>query len=392
MGVLLFASASPAGLEFTARPKGRKIKKETPENTGPVRVQVFGTGEVRPAPAENVDAYAELLKEDTKESSEPAEAPVEPVAEVPAVDESETEFQALRNRIRTREVAEATAAPTVNSTARPSARVVVPARATPKAVTPAHAPVHTPPPAMETETITPQGGAKSAPKKAVTHPAMSSDGIPEAPSNNMIPTNVAFAYTHMLPSPVNLPKGTLVVGSTLAYGAMDSLEFSTNIIRDVQKQWNVQAKVPLIEYPTFMTTAFVDYQSTNSSYFEETNPTVRLARWQPGLVTAYEIDDNMAFFLGGNFDFGKSSPEVMTTSGYLKGARLQADWSWLYNPSNSKLAHNALAAGMTYDLTYNMLGLGLTHHWRAFQLGVHYMFSDRAKFLPIFGFQFSANF
>lgn len=341
--VLFTPVLASAGLEFTARPaKAKPTTSESPEVSYPQRVQVFGTGVVRP-----VEEYAEMLKEDS-------------VAEP---DTSEQEFESLRGRIRTRQVVEAPVAQP------PKPRVVR---------TPAPRPT---PRTMDTETITPQGPVKEA-----------AEAPPEAPVSYDGRVNAAFPYTHLLPSPFNLPQGSWVFGSTLAYGVFDSLELSTNVMRSVQQQWNFQAKVPLIEYPTFMTTAYVAFESNNPHTIDDRNPDGRRGRWQPGLVTAYEMDDHMAFFLGGNFDFGADEPPVVTTSGYLKGARIEADWSWLYNPQSSRLGRNAISIGTTYDLTYEMFGFGLTHHWDTFTLGVHYTFADQSRFLPIFGFQAAASF
>lgn len=240
---------------------------------------------------------------------------------------------------------------------------------------------------MVTETITPQGSAPGTSKK-VGKPVSAREDVPTGPEE----PNPAFPYTHLLPSPFNVPQGALILGTSLTYGVFDFFQVSTNLMRTLNQHWNFQAKVPLIEYPTFMATAFVDYENFNPRNISDLNPDVRYARWQPGLTTAYELGREMALFLGGNFSFGKDPVPVVRKSGYLKGARMEADWSWLYNPASSRLADNAIAAGITYDLTYELFGLGLTHHWRNFQLGVHYTFADTNRFLPILGFQAGSTF
>jgi hypothetical protein len=287
---------------------------------------------------------------------------------------SDQELDRIRARIRTREVAEATNTETASDAvpAKPAARTkTAPAKKPARAV-----------PAMETEVITPQAtpkGATALPSGGATSPR--GDGI-----------NPAFPYTHLLPSPFNLSQGEWVLGSTFAYGVVDFLQVSTNIPRLIQQHWNIRAKVPLIEYPTFVASAYVDYESYNPHNIDNTNPDMRLNRWQPGLITGYEIAHDMAVFLGGNFSFGKDPIPVQTTSGYMKGAQVEVDWSWLYNPSTSRLGDNALSAGVTYDLTYSLLGFGATHHWRTFSLGIHYTIADRARFMPIFGFNVAAGF
>lgn len=198
--------------------------------------------------------------------------------------------------------------------------------------------------------------------------------------------HAAFAYTHGLPSPMNIPGGTYVIGTNVAVGVTDFLQLSTNVLRDVTRYWNIQAKVPLIEFPTFIASAFVNWDTFNLNNFDETNPDQRITAWQPGIVTGYEMTDDMAFFIGGNFNATSTDiiRENIRTSGFAHGARVNFDWSWLYNPPSSRLADNALSAGVNYDLTYKHLGFGITHHWPTFQFGLHYVLNaDRYRVMPI---------
>lgn len=342
-----------AGWEYneSARPKPPRAQGQ---------VQVFGHKAAPEVPDVSVSDYADMLREDAAKNGEPR---LPSASEDSAID---TEFQALRSRLRTRSVAEV--APRPSTTSRSSA---IP-----------------PPPPMETEVITPQ---KSSGKKVLSSPG----GTPSVSENEPArgeEVNAAFPYTHLLPSPYNIPGGSYVFGTSFAYGIFDSLQVSTNLARTIQQHWNFEAKVPLVEYPTFVASAFVDYESYNPRHIDDTNPDIRLNRWQPGLVTGYEITPDIAFFLGGNFNFGKDPVPVRTTSGYLRGAQANMEWSWLYNPAKSRLGNNAIALGIKYDFTYSLFGFGLTHHWRMFDLGVHYTFADRDRFLPIFGFNVGASF
>jgi hypothetical protein len=374
-----------------------KAGAESPAEAAPeavepsARVQVFG----KPAPEMSAEDYAKMLKEDQAGTSAPAEAeaaaetsPSNPVAPVEApvvvapppaaVDPSvDPEFEALRARIRTRQVAENNSESESDSKPAPKRKTIRPQ------ATPSYIP---PPPPMETEVITPQKATGKKVKTSKTAPAVEGD----APRNDEV--NAAFPYTHLLPSPLNIPKGSYVFGSTVAYGLFDSFEISTNVMRTISQQWNFRAKVPLVEYPTFIASAFVDYTTFNANHYDESNPDEWTKRWQPGLVTGYEITPDIAFFLGGNFSFGKATNPIMTTSGYLHGATANMEWSWMYNPSTSRLGNNAISLGIKYDFTYSMLGFGFTHHWKAFELGVHYTFADRSRFLPMFGFNVGANF
>ncbi len=358
-----------AGLEFSETTPAAKEETQRPKPAVP-QVQVFGKS--KPA------------------QSEPqAEPRVDPLAErqaelrSPAPAEDDSEFESLRRRVRVRRVAEAEiqtatdAVPAARSTPSSPARGFPTVRAAPT---------------METEVITPQKSNQPKGSKFNKNgkPAAASAAIePEEPRGTEV--NVAFAYTHLLPSPFVLSQGTWVLGTSVAYGLFDFLQISTNVARTFRQQWNIQAKVPLIEYPTFVASAFVNYELYNPSNIDVSNPDVWLRRWLPGIVTAYELNPDMAIFFGGNFNFGNDSAPVLTTSGYLRGAQVNAEWSYLYNPVSSRLGNNAISVGVKYDLTYEMFGFGFTHHWRSFEAGLHYTFADRERFLPIFGFSISTR-
>jgi hypothetical protein len=376
-----------AGWEYdeTARPPKKHSvypkpadAPESSEAAPPSRVQVFG----KPSSATSAEDYAKMLKEDQSVTPDTPAAPE--VREAPVVRgaEVDTEFEALRRKIRTRKTAENT----VDTVSDPAPAPAPKSRgrgATPK-TSPAYIP---PPPPMETEVITPQKPAGKKIKGAKAMPAQE----PEAARNDEV--NEAFPYTQLLPSPANLPHGSFEIGTSFGYGIFDFLQVSTNAVRLVNGYLNIEAKVPLVEYPTFVASAFVNYESYNPHHFEDTNPNERHKAWQPGLVTGYEITPDIAFFLGGNFNFeSQGLLPVNTTSGNLHGAQVNMEWSWLYNPSTSKLGNNALALGLRYDFTYSMFGFGVTHHWKMFKAGVEYTFADRAKFLPIFGFNVGTGF
>jgi hypothetical protein len=382
LGALSAAFPAFAGWEYSeaARPK---TANEVPSQSNtksteraeslPTRVQVLGNGEVRPAPAlvapvirttasSDMTAadYAKMIREDARALGTP-------------VDDSavDSEFENFRSRIKSRKVVENETvndadyeeAPAPRKKARPKKRAAPARRYIP------------PPPPMETEVITPQ--------KANEVSSASSRGME---------SNAAFPYTHLLPSPYTLSQGSWVFGTSIAYGVFDFFQVSTNLTLDIQKQWNFQAKVPLVDFPTFVASVFVDYQSFNPRSYDDTNPDMRVQQWQPGIVTGYEITPDMAFFIGGNINSSKDPGKIIVTSGYMKGAQLNMEWSWLYNPESSRLGNNALSLGMKYDVTYSLFGFGLTHHWKNFDLGVHYVFADKSQFIPILGFSVGGRF
>ncbi len=228
----------------------------------------------------------------------------------------------------------------------------------------------------------------SAPSKPVKSKTSKKPSASSSESSTATPdgAHFGFYYTHLLPSPINLAAGSWVLGTTAAYGVTDFFQVSTDVTRLIFRHWNAQAKVPLVEYPTFIASAFINFSHFNYHHLDSANPSVARTSWQPGLVTGYEIDDDQVFFVGGNFDLTKDEvpANYREKSGYARGAQLEADWTWLYNPPTSRLADNAISAGATYDFTYKIVGVGVTHHWPTFQLGFHYYLNaDHYKFLPI---------
>lgn len=230
---------------------------------------------------------------------------------------------------------------------------------------------------METEVV---GGRTGKGAKNSVHSAVEAEPADDTP-------NAAFSYTHLLPSPNTIPGGSWVVGSSIAYGVSDYLQLSTDFIRDVYGYWNVSAKAPLIEYPTFVASAFVSWDSFNLRNAGDSNPDQRVTSLQPGLVTGFEIMPDMAFFVGGNAFIHSGEIPDGQTSGFSKGAQIEGDWSWLYNRHGSKLAGNAVSLGANYDFTYKLVGVGITHHWPTFTLGIHYTVNaDVERVMPLIAF------
>ena len=87
-----------------------------------------------------------------------------------------------------------------------------------------------------------------------------------------------------------------------------------------------------------------------------------------------EVLPYFAVFIGGNLSYSSSNipdSSQIQSSGLLQGTQVESDFSWAYNPHKSTLG-NVLSEGISYNSTYNFYGVGLSHHWRGFQLGVHY--------------------
>lgn len=206
--------------------------------------------------------------------------------------------------------------------------------------------------------------------------------------------HIAFASTHKLPSPRTMRKGSVVAGSQMAVGLVEGLEVSTDMARNFGKFYNVSAKAPIIEFPTFIASGFVTFESFRMDQIDSRNPNARVNSWQPGLVTGYEINPDLALFLGGAVRLAsRTVPKSFIESGWMQGSRIQSDLGWKYNRNGSKWSENALAVGVTADVSYKLLGVGVTHHWEKFRLGFHYTLNaDRQRLLPMLVFQSGITF
>jgi hypothetical protein len=204
-------------------------------------------------------------------------------------------------------------------------------------------------------------------------------------------TNPLFGYTHMLPSPRTLPAGRLAYGTTFAYGITDFFQVSSGVLRDFYKFFNAEAKVSLVDLPGFALSPYVGWESYNYHNISDSNPDLAVMSYLPGMVAAIELDPTLAWFIGGNLNFTKTQlvTSGIETSGYIQGATGGSDLSWAYNyeggeetpqPRRGRASSrarrsavgNVLSAGVTWDFTYKIFGVGISHHWPGFHLGVHY--------------------
>lgn len=185
--------------------------------------------------------------------------------------------------------------------------------------------------------------------------------------------NPLFGYTHLLSSPLTLPAGRLVLGTDVAFGITDFLQTGTNVILDFYKVYNVHGKVAVLDFPNFALALTLGYVTYNYQDISSSNPDLRISSWLPGLVMGMELIPDLALFAGSNLNYTSSTliTEGLETSGYIRGAQLEADLSWAYNPKKKRVG-NVLSSGVTYDVTYRIFGFGVSHHWPGFHLGIHY--------------------
>ena len=197
--------------------------------------------------------------------------------------------------------------------------------------------------------------------------------------------NPLFAYTHLLPSPFTLSQGRLVLGTSVAYGLTDFFQIGTDILRDFYKIYNINVKLGLLDFEDFAMALTLSYESYNYKNIDSSNPNIDINSWQPGLVTSYSLAENLAFFVGGHLNFTESTlrSSGIKKSGYIAGAVAETDLSWAYNPHKKSIG-SVLSVGATYDFTYYLYGIGISHHWNGFHLGVHYYpDAEKNQLLPI---------
>lgn len=195
----------------------------------------------------------------------------------------------------------------------------------------------------------------------------------------------ALGYTHILPSPFTLRAGQLVYGSYVAFGVTDFLQVGTNLYRDFQKVYNADAKVSIYRDPTWAGALTLGFESFSLRDVDSSNPDLDVTTWRPGAVAGVSLSSAVAWYFGGTLRFSDVSFDEgsIQTSSSLRGATVGSDLSWKYGSSTDR-GSNALTLGVSYDATYELFGIGASHHWPGFQLGVHvYPNADSDRYLPI---------
>ena len=197
--------------------------------------------------------------------------------------------------------------------------------------------------------------------------------------------NPLLSFTHILPSPLTLPAGRFVLGSTVGIGVTDWLELDTNLVADLYQIYNGRAQVSLLDFPGLAAGFYLGYQNTNLNALSAANPAISLSTFMPGMVIGMEMLPHFAWFLGGNLSYTNASVPTsgLDVSGFLQGGQIGSDFSWAYNSGESQVG-NVLSAGFSYNSTFGIYGVGLSHHWRGFHVGLHYYpNANNLKVMPI---------
>ncbi len=153
-------------------------------------------------------------------------------------------------------------------------------------------------------------------------------------------------------------------------GLTDFLQVGTGVSRNFYQVYNLNAKASLLDRPDYAAAVVLGWESTNLKDIGVLNPDLRVQSWLPGAVFAVSPHPQLAIALGGKARISgvpASRLQGLATSGALRGAEVGTDVSVAYQPQA-----NVISAGVSYDLTYHLFGVGLTHHWPGLHLGAHF--------------------
>lgn len=197
--------------------------------------------------------------------------------------------------------------------------------------------------------------------------------------------NPLLGYTHMLPSPFTLTAGRFVLGTEADFGVTDFFQVGTGLVSDVLQVYNANVKLNVLDLPEVAACLNLGYENYNLSSFSSFNPDAQISSWQPGATVGYELAPHLAHFVGGHLSLTNVNVNAqgVSTSGYVQGVTGETDLSWNYSSGEHSVG-DVLSGGFSYDFTYRIYGIGISHYWPGFHLGVHYYpNASDYKFVPI---------
>lgn len=204
--------------------------------------------------------------------------------------------------------------------------------------------------------------------------------------------DVSLSATHILPSTSVIPTGSLLLGTTIGTGFFDRMEITSNLFLDLQQVFNVAAKLKVIRTDNFGFAVFGSYwtQSVNVQAASGLNASTsqNMSAISPGAVFSYRVSKKLVGHLGGTYAI--SNPVIEKDKLYKKTAYLQG---FTVNKEFGILVGGvAITPGVSYDITYDIPGVGASVHFSGFQIGGHYYTNvSDGSFVPIVSAGFAAE-
>lgn len=204
-------------------------------------------------------------------------------------------------------------------------------------------------------------------------------------------SKLALTVTHLLPSSLVLPGGTLMLGTVAGLGLFDIFDITTNLYLDIEQVLNVNFKANLFhneDYSLALFTSVVSQTVRYSRFNVSLNSTEQLSQAStavfPGAVFSYRILPQLIGHIGGRLAI--RSPQLTkadlgtTRTALVQGNTINKEFSYAINQVV------AVSLGGTYDLSYDVAGVGASIHVGGFQIGAHYYLNvTEGAVLPIIG-------
>lgn len=202
----------------------------------------------------------------------------------------------------------------------------------------------------------------------------------------------SLGVTHILPSVYVLPDRQIVLGTTVGIGLFDVVDFTSNLFLDLQQVFNISSKISVWgndNHAVALTASFVQQTVKFQSRFNNSYTSENATMFSPGAVYSYRIWPTFTGHFGGNFVF--RNPAVPKSSlfertAYVQGTTLHKE----FTKGISKTL--AVSSGLSYDVTYDIWGVGASAHIGGFQLGAHYYLNvSEGSFMPIIAGGFTTS-
>lgn len=201
------------------------------------------------------------------------------------------------------------------------------------------------------------------------------------------------AWTHLAPSPAVIPNGEFVIGTSAGVGIGDVVDFSTNLVLDLEQELNVMSKIAIYHDHDFAVAPFVmlSTQSITTTDQFGNQSTSNSTAWFPGATVAYRLDGNLT--ADTSFMAAIRNPSIpMSLVQNPRTSLIQGSTGYqeLTFGFSRKVG---LSTGVSYDFSYQIWGAGASIHISGFQIGGQFYFNvGQGNFLPILAVGYAANF